>query len=149
MTNTNITSKQLADAISRLFNNCQMKETIHASKYGVSLVEFRCLRTLSENGNLTVNQLAQKMSLTSSRITRIIDSLVSKKLVQRVSGENDRRIFYLLLTLKGKELANKMITNYMKMHDEILNNISEDMQQSMLNSLEYLNSAVEKWLEDK
>ncbi len=142
-------SIQLADITSKLFNNCQAKEMRYATKHGVSIVEFRCLKILHESEELTVNQLAAKMSLTSSRITRIIDNLVSKELVHRVSSLNDRRIYNLSLTLKGNELAIKMIHDYTKIHENILNAIPSDYQKSMIHALINLNEAVEKWLKNK
>lgn len=119
----------------------------HVAKFGVSTVEFRCLKILYENEPLTVNQLAQLMSLTSSRITRIIDGLVQKKIVNRESGKEDRRIYYLSLTSKGKKLSATMINDYDQMHSAILQNIPEEHHQSLLDILNYLNTAVEKWLE--
>jgi MarR family 2-MHQ and catechol resistance regulon transcriptional repressor len=141
-------SVQLADITSRLFANCQEKEYRHATKYGISIVEFRCIRVLVETEPLTVNQLAQHMSLTSSRITRIVDGLVDKKLVSRMTGESDRRVYYLSLTKKGKELARNLIQNYIKIHDDIIKSINKEYQPIMLDALKKLNDAVENWLSD-
>ena len=89
---------QIADLIAILFSNCQVKESRFVSEHSVSVVEFRAMRTLNEFKQLTVNQLADKMSLTSSRITRIIDGLVSKDIVNRESSTTDRRVYDLSLT---------------------------------------------------
>ena len=146
MNNKTDRSVQLANIIAQLFNNCQLKETLHAAKYNVSIVEFRCLSILYENSELTVKNLAQKMNLTSSRITRIIDGLVKKDYVKRLSGQEDRRVYNLILTAKSHKLAAEMIGNYIKIHDEILNKIPANLQQSMIDSLSYLNEAVDDWI---
>ena len=140
---------QLSDITSRLFTNCQEKEARHVAKYGVSIVEFRSMRILYQYKKLTVNQLAQKMSLTSSRITRIIDGLVNKQIVIRTTGEKDRRVFYLSLTPKGEKLANDLIQDHNRIHEEILNNIPVESHQSMIEILKQLNKAVEVWLEEE
>ncbi len=139
-------SAKLADIIGRLFVNCNEKENRHVAKYGVSIVEFRCLRTLYEHESLTVNQLAQKMSLTSSRVTRIVDGLVRRELVNRETGETDRRVYNLSLTNAGDNLAKKLIQNYNKIHEQIMKNIPLEYQSSMIQVLEQLNHAVEDWL---
>ena len=148
MTNNNNKpySIQLSEITTRLFANCQEKETKHASKYGVSVVESRCIKILYDHNQLTVNQLAKQMSLTSSRITRIVDNLVTKQLVIRESGHDDRRIFNLFLSEKGKKLAEALIENYTTIHEEILNNIPEEYQQPMIVILTHLNNAIEKLL---
>jgi DNA-binding MarR family transcriptional regulator len=140
---------RLADITSRLFFNCQEKEIRCVAEYGVSTVEFRCLRFLHDNDQLTVNQLAQLMALTSSRITRIIDGLVTKKLVKRESGQSDRRTYNLSLTSKGQKLSIAMINDHTKMHQEILQSIPSEDHYSMLENLDHLNNAVEKWLKNK
>ncbi|MBN2007988.1 MarR family transcriptional regulator [candidate division KSB1 bacterium] len=141
------TSVELADIISVLFANCQIKENLHVTQFGVSIVEFRCLRILKGNPNITVNNLAHKMSLTSSRITRIVDGLVKKKLVDRISGENDRRIYHLSLTSQGKNLILEMLEKYNEMHDEILRPIPPEQKTIMLDCLKQLNRAVTSWLQ--
>jgi DNA-binding MarR family transcriptional regulator len=65
----------LADIVFRLFTNCQKKEERFVSNYEISAVEFRCIWFLNEQKETSVKELAQKMSLSSSRITRIIDGL--------------------------------------------------------------------------
>jgi len=140
-------SVELAEITSLLFSNCNEKESRHAATYGLSAVEFRCVRRLFEKGQLTVNQMAQEMSLTSSRVTRIIDGLVVKKLVNRISGKNDRRVFNLSLSPKGEKLAQDSIKDHIKIHEEIIKNIPEDYHQSMIEILRKLNEAVKIWLE--
>lgn len=148
-TQSKLDSVRLAEIISRLFINCNEKENRHVAKYGVSIVEFRCLRTLYEHESLTVNHLAQKMSLTSSRVTRIVDGLVRNELVNRETGETDRRVYNLSLTDAGEDLAKKLIQNYNKIHEQIMKNIPVEYQSSMIQVLEQLNHAVEDWLSTK
>ena len=138
---------ELAEITSLLFANCNEKEARHAAKYGVSIVESRCMRTLHDKEQLTVNQLAGEMSLTSSRVTRIIDGLVAKKMVVRESGESDRRVYNLSLTPKGEKLANDLIQDHIKIHEQIISNIPEKYHHLMIEILQQLNNAVEAWLE--
>ena len=48
-------SVELADIISVLFANCQVKENFHVAQFGVSIVEFRCLRILNKNSKIDCN----------------------------------------------------------------------------------------------
>ena len=144
--NNRINSIDLLDITSRLFNNCQEKEVIHASRFAVSLVEFKCLRIMLDSRKLTVNQLAQKMSLTSGRITRLIDGLVEKNFVARESGIKDRRLYFLTLTKRGEKIADDLVQDHIKIHQEILEKIEKKYHKSMINGLSLLNDAVESWL---
>ncbi len=137
---------QIADLIAILFSNCQVKESRFVSEHSVSVVEFRAMRTLNEFKQLTVNQLADKMSLTSSRITRIIDGLVSKDIVNRESSTTDRRVYDLSLTDYGKNEITIMNEDYSKIHKEILSIIPDEYYDTMVEGITKLNDAVERWL---
>jgi DNA-binding MarR family transcriptional regulator len=54
---------------------------------------------------VNMNELAKVLNVSHSRITRIMDNLVSKKLVVRKPSEKDRRCWFAIITDKGKKLA--------------------------------------------
>jgi len=147
--NTHHDAERLADIVTHLFSLCQEKGARHVTEYGVSIVEARCMRILNSHKNLTVNQLAGKMSLTSSRVTRIIDSLVEKALVVRESSDQDRRIYYLSLTSEGEQLAESLASDHIKIHEEILALIPSGSQNQLIEMLQMLNQAMEKWLQSE
>ena len=52
-----------------------------------------------------MNELANELNVSHSRITRIMDNLVNKQLVTRQPSEDDRRCWFALITDKGMKLA--------------------------------------------
>lgn len=54
---------------------------------------------------VNMNELAKSLNVSHSRVTRIMDNLVSKKLVTRRPSEEDRRCWYAVITEKGRKLA--------------------------------------------
>lgn len=135
-------SVDLADITVRLFSNCHEMAIRQAAKYGVSIGEFRCLRILFQKKALTVNQMAQEMSITSSYVTRIVDGLVAKKLVQRVKDRNDGRVHKLSVTPKGEKLANELTHEHIKIHEQIIKQIPEEAHQLTIEILGQLNRAL-------
>lgn len=132
--------------IAELFSHCQEKEARLVNRFTVSIADSRSLRILGEHRVLTVNHLAQCMALSSSRVTRIIDRLVAKKLVRRESDPSDRRIFNLSLTPAGEQIARALDAEYKKIHEEILALLPPESQSSIFDSLKLLNQAVSTWL---
>jgi MarR family 2-MHQ and catechol resistance regulon transcriptional repressor len=110
--------------------------------------EYRGLCFLYEFPNLSVNQLAEKMRLTNSRITRIIDGLTSRGLVRRETSITDRRINNLFLTAEGTKVAQELFQHRLEMHQQILVHIPEADHESMLYYLEKLNDAMRFWLNE-
>ncbi|MCI0515133.1 MarR family transcriptional regulator [candidate division KSB1 bacterium] len=127
---------KLAEIVSKLFHQCLEHETRQTRQYDVSLAEGRCLRILNENNKLSVHQLAEKMSLASSRITRIIDSLVKKDLVIRESNLADRRVYFLSMTPRGQQLTHEMQNDYIQFYQLILDQTPESRRLLFINMLQ-------------
>jgi MarR family 2-MHQ and catechol resistance regulon transcriptional repressor len=63
------------------------------------------------------------MSLTSSRLTRIIDGLVKKRYVTRHIDPHDRRIINVRLTRQGESIARKVTNDCTHVYEQVLNTI--------------------------
>jgi DNA-binding MarR family transcriptional regulator len=64
-------------------------------------------------------------------------------------GIEDRRIFIVDLTPKGKPLAKKLFEDYLKLHKEIFSTIPASEYKSIAFSLEELLKAINEWLYSK
>ncbi len=72
---------------------------------GLSIPQFDVLSALSESSGITQGQLAQRLFVTKSNVSGLIDRLVEAKLVERRRGAQDRRSHALILTAEGERLA--------------------------------------------
>jgi len=68
----------------------------------VTLAQCVVLMEIDENGRLTMGQLAAQLRLDGSTLSRTIDGLVAKGLVERLRDVSDRRIIQIRLTAEGK-----------------------------------------------
>ena len=73
-------------------------------EYGISLNEGMALCSLLKQGCLSSGEIGELLGLTSSNNSKIMRSVESKGLVERVMGTKDRRQMYFSLTPEGKEL---------------------------------------------
>jgi DNA-binding MarR family transcriptional regulator len=78
--------------------------------YGISPEQFNVLRILrGQKGNaIGVNGIQERMLDKNSNASRLIDKLKDKKLVDRVSCENDRRQVEIFITENGLTLLAEM-----------------------------------------
>jgi len=74
---------------------------------------------------VNMNELAKVLSVSHSRITRIMDNLVSKKLVIRKPSEKDRRCWFAIITDKGKKLAENSQQTVVDQQKKILGKIAD------------------------
>lgn len=71
--------------------------------HGLSMPQFITLRALSR-GSKTPGTLAELFGVSRPTMTRMVDGLVKKGLVERRSDDRDRRVTVITLTAAGREL---------------------------------------------
>ncbi len=144
---TNKTADRLADLTYSLLARCQEKEAWLAEVHGLFLAEFKCLRLFGTNENLNNKEIANRMNLSPSRLTRIIDGLVRRGYMLREINQKDRRNMSVFLSRRGKILTNKLNKAFVGIHYEILQDIDVSQHESLIGAMEHLSFAIEKWLQ--
>jgi DNA-binding MarR family transcriptional regulator len=81
-------------------------QTVH-SHFGITGPQLWVLKTLYQDGSLSLGELSRKMFINPSTITGVIDRLEKKRFVLRIRSEKDRRIVKVQLTPKGNRLARR------------------------------------------
>ena len=74
----------------------------------VSLAEYKAVLEIETTERITCNVLSEKMGLSVSRGSRIIDSLIRKKYLLRMGNPEDRRSFVLSLSSKGIKIRKQI-----------------------------------------
>ena len=144
---TNSTASRLANLTFSLLANCQEKEVHLAELHGLTQAEFRCLRLFGSDESLNNKTIAERMNLSPSRLTRIIDGLVKKRYIRRDIDSNDRRNMKVNLSTKGKSLVQQLNKAYVDIHEEILLDIDPSQHEQLIVAMTHLLEALEKWLE--
>lgn len=139
-------AEQLANLTFNLLANCQEKETRLAEIHNLTQAEFRCLRLFGSDESINNKAIAERMNLSPSRLTRIIDGLVGKEYIVREIDPNDRRNMRVSLSKRGQLLVQQLNRSYIDIHKEILQDISEDQHKPLIDAMTHLLSALEKWL---
>ncbi len=112
--------------------------------FGVSLSRCVTLETLLREGPLPVLELATRLGLDASTVTRSIDGLVRESLVRRTRDERrDRRKVFVGLTARGRTLAQKLERCADTYSDRILERIPKARREDVLYALALLVEAVD------
>jgi DNA-binding MarR family transcriptional regulator len=137
---------QLADLTFKLLANCQEKEARLAEQQGLTQAEFRCLRLFGTEESSNNKQIAKRMNLSPSRLTRIIDGLVRKNYLIREIDPNDRRNMKVTLSRQGILIVQQLNNAYVNIHKEILTDIDQMQHKPLITAMTHLLSALEKWI---
>lgn len=76
--------------------------TLDADRLGGTTVQLKALYNLASNPNIGVGELAEKLRLTNSTASNVIERLVQIGLVECVVPSENRRAVSIHLTEKGK-----------------------------------------------
>jgi len=125
------TSGWLRDRMKVLFD----KEDITAQQFNI----LRILRG-SFPTPLSTLQIRDRMLEKMSDTSRLVDRLVVKGLVRKITAETDRRLVDVLITEKGKKLLSRIDAQQTEM-DAILNNLTEKEAEQLSELLDKMRSA--------
>lgn len=75
---------------------------VAADRFGLTVEQFQALRRIRKGHN-SVSALAEEGRLSRSQASRVVEALVSKRLVTRLTDADDRRHIHLSLTVKGEQ----------------------------------------------
>lgn len=92
---------------------------------------------------LTAKGIAAKMNVVKSRVSKIVEGLLKKNLVQRIKDPEDHRISLLSLTPQGNEKLKQINTFLKDLHHQILLQIAPDQRKAVLTNLDILKASME------
>jgi DNA-binding MarR family transcriptional regulator len=96
--------RTLNDHLSHLLAQANRHLSRQLTAEGVSLDQWRLMKTLSEAGGMTMGKLADELALNHPTVTKLVDRMVQDALVYRVPDPNDRRKVRMFLSDKGSAL---------------------------------------------
>lgn len=102
------------------------------STYGINLSEFAVLEALYHKGELTVQQICQKVLINSGSMTYVIDKLVKKGLLNRKTSAGDRRVYYIQLTNEGRTFMDDIFPKHEAFISDIFSSLSEEEQEQFI-----------------
>ncbi|NME67386.1 MarR family winged helix-turn-helix transcriptional regulator [Flammeovirga aprica] len=97
-------------------------------EYGITEPQFNVLRILKgqKGAPITVQEIQERMVQRSSNVTRIVDKLLDKKLVNRQECPTNRRKMDITITDKGLEELEKLDAKVGDFHQQFQGNLSEE-----------------------
>ena len=100
-------------------------------KYDLTEQQWRILRVLWTENNITVAQLSKITLLPAPSLVGILDRLVKKNLLIRSRSDKDRRQVQISLTTKGQELQQLVAPSVLAIHSKLKARVSNEEWQSL------------------
>lgn len=110
---------------------------------GLTMTQVRVLYTLQLEDGLAAGELAERLGVQPSTVTRIVDRLVQNKLVARDVDESDRRLVRHRLTKKGDNVFRELQSMGRERLNKVFARLSDEQVRRATEALRDLNEAVE------
>jgi len=133
-----------------LYKLCSKKERIRRQCLKLGRMECDLLNYLNQIEEPTcMNALSNELKVSHSRVTRIVDTLVMKKLVKRYPSEKDRRSWLGELTPKGKVTIENTIIDFLNLQEDIINRLPKDKVEEIYENIKLYVDAYHEALDKK
>lgn len=108
------------------------------NNYPITSPQFVALQWLLEEGDLTIGELSNKISLAFSTTTDLVDRMEKNELVERIRDLKDRRVVRIHLLKKGKVIIHEVIEKRQDYLEEVLETFTNEQTTSLTELLDIL-----------
>ncbi|TMS99527.1 winged helix-turn-helix transcriptional regulator [Apilactobacillus kunkeei] len=110
----------------------------------ISWAEARILMDVGYMKNPTPMKIAINLDLDKSYVSRVINKLNNLKYIEKKDTKKDKRTKLIYLTNTGKQVVEQLNINSDKQIQLIIDNLSNEEQESFYQSINTLNQLLEK-----
>ncbi|MCL2859704.1 MAG: MarR family transcriptional regulator [Oscillospiraceae bacterium] len=106
--------------------------------------EFFMLKSIEKtiNGNkdklVTITEIIEKLQIAKPTASQMLNSLEEKSLIERIRTNEDRRVVYVKLTEKGKEVLEKAHKEFSKLTKNLITKLGKKDTEELIRILEKL-----------
>ena len=111
--------------IAQVLSHAAMLKLALAKQFGLTPFQLLALVLVGSNDRLSIKELKRGLSLPGSSLTFTTDALERKRLIKRHRSKEDRRQWFLSLTVKGEQLYGTILKTEGKMVSPALDKLSE------------------------
>lgn len=144
------TVKKYADLSGMLYQLCSKKERIRRQCLKLGRMECDLLNYLNQTEEPTcMNILSDELKVSHSRVTRIVDNLVDKKLMTRYPSKKDRRSWLGEITDKGRVTIENTLMDFLNLQEDIINKLPQNKIEEIYDSILLYVNAYHEALDEK
>ena len=123
---------QVLEAILYLYTESRRITKELAKRADLTGPQLTVVKLLEAFGDLSLSELSDKIRAQNSTVTGIIDRMERENLVTRERSKEDRRVVYIKLTPKGRELAREIPVEPMEVFKSALETLSQQEMKDLL-----------------
>ena len=131
-------SLKLFIVLSKAYRSLMDRAVKDIKQYGLTASEFSVLEVLYHKGYVPLQQIGEKVLITSGSITYNVDKLEKRGLLRRVPSEDDRRVIYAELTDEGTALFDDIFPKHATFIDTMMPGFPQEEKLALIEQLKKL-----------
>ena len=108
---------------------------------GLTMAQLRLMYTILQDGDQSVGDLAEKLSVRPPTVTGLTDRLIKQDLIERVDDPSDRRVVIITLTDEGRRVLGQIEAASRVYLDRIFDKLGEERVEELIPLLEEFTKA--------
>jgi DNA-binding MarR family transcriptional regulator len=110
----------------------------------IPVAEAHALMDLAEHGPMNHRDLAERLKLNKSTVSRLVRQLEHRRWIARDNSKKDHRVILIRLTAKGSAAAKRLSAARRSKFDTLLSSIPKNQRRSVIVTLKTLARALDK-----
>lgn len=131
-------SLKLFVVLSKAYRSLMDRAVKDMKSHGLSSAEFMVLEVLYHRTRIPLQQIGEKILVTSGSITYNIDKLEKKGLLKRVPCSEDRRVTYAEITEEGRALFDEIFPKHVATLHEMMGGLDTAEKEQAIGMLKRL-----------
>ncbi|GMK37655.1 transcriptional regulator [Paenibacillus sp. CCS19] len=124
--------------------NCLFNQEF--SQHGITSEQWSILKRMHEQEGSSIKDLALGVGKDQANVTRILDVLEKRGLVERCANPDDKRSSLLYFTEEGKKLTETLVPADAKVHQIAIDGLSEQQMEQFAQMLAAINHNAQQYL---
>jgi DNA-binding MarR family transcriptional regulator len=131
---------ELTHELFTFFNGFSSWESSVIRSSDLTVSEAHAIEILGTYGQMNMRSLAQKSGVTTGTTTVTVDRLEKKGYATRESVKEDRRVFLITLTEKGRQAFEEHHQYHTKLTEQVMAALSEEENEQLVKLLKKVNA---------
>jgi DNA-binding MarR family transcriptional regulator len=140
---------QVITTILRILGNLRHSGMELLSEVELSYPQILVLYALLDKGSLTVGELAHHLKVSQGVVSRTVDRMVEKGLLERVRDSSDRRVVNVTLSEEGRTFATRMISYHAERLERQFSQASAADREVFLRLLRQIDAGLDESLREE
>lgn len=134
--------KRLGKYISIIYRHNNIYYGKEMLKIGITNGQYMFILYVFENEGISQDEIAENLHMDKSTVARGIAQLINEKFLVKIPNENDRRIFNIFTTEKGRKIYPKIIKILDERNNFLMKNFTNEEKKLIINILEKISDNV-------